>query len=129
VPKLINIHLEQTAASNIAQELGYLPLALTQAGAYIHTSQYSLSRYLKEYQTKARYLLSQRWTARQHDRSVFATWEISFKAIQEKSPKAAELLLVCGFFHYEDIPEELLRHGPKVEKHGMNILGYLRRPC
>jgi len=58
---------------------------------------------------------------------VFATWEISFKAIQEKSPKAAELLLVCGFFHHEDIPEELLR--PKVEKHGMNILGYLWRPC
>jgi len=60
---------------------------------------------------------------------VFATWEISFKAIQEKIPKAAELLLVCGFFHHEDIQEELLRHGLKVEKYGMNILGYFWRPC
>jgi len=53
---------------------------------------------------------------------------MSFKAIQEKSPKAAELLLVCGFFDHEDIQEELLRRGLKLEKHGMNILGYLRRP-
>ena len=104
------------------QELGYLPLALSQAGAYIHTKQYSLSRYLKEYQTKAGYLLNQRWTGGQQDRSVFATWEISFKAIQEKTPKAADLLLVCGFFDHEDIQEELLRRGLKLEEDGMNIL-------
>jgi len=105
--------------------LGYLPLALSQAGAYIHISQYSLSRYLKEYQTEAGYLLSQKWTAGQHDRSVFATWEISFKAVQEKGLKAADLLLVCGFFDHGDIPEELLRRGLKLEKHGMNISEYL----
>jgi len=101
--------------------LGYLPLALSQAGAYIHISRYSLSRYLEKYRSEAAYLLSQRWTARKYDRSVFATWEISFKAIQEKSPKAAELLLVCGFLDHEDIQEELLRRGLKLEKHGMNI--------
>jgi len=99
--------------------LGYLPLALSQAGAYIHISQYSLSRYLKEYQTKAAYLLSQGWTTRQHDKSVFATWDISFAVIQEESPNASELLLVCGFFDHEDIPEELLRRGLKLKKHGM----------
>jgi len=68
-----NICLEQTAASTIAQELGYLPLALSQAGAYIHISRYSLSWYLEEYRTEAAYLLSQRWTTRQDDKSVFAT--------------------------------------------------------
>jgi len=62
---------------------------------------------------------------RQHDKSVFATWEISFRAIQETNPKAAELLLVCGFFDHEGIQEELLRRGLGLEKHGMNILGYL----
>jgi len=107
------------------QELGYLPLALSQAGAYIHTSQCSLNRYLEEYQAKADYLLSQRWTATQHDRSVFAIWEISFQAIQKTSPKAADLLLVCGFFDSEGIQKELLRRGLKLEKHGMNILEYL----
>ena len=61
---------------------------------------------------------------RQHDKSVFATWEISFRAIQQTSPKAAELLLVCGFFDHEDIQEELLRHGLKLETDGMNIVKY-----
>jgi len=64
----------------------------------------------------------------QHDKSVFATWEISFRAIQETSPKAADLLLVCGFFDHEDIPEELLRRGLGLEEHGMHVLGYLCRP-
>ncbi|KAF8418318.1 hypothetical protein EV426DRAFT_679825 [Tirmania nivea] len=105
---------EQATANTIAQELGYLPLALSQAGAYIHISQYSLSRYLKEYQANASHLLDQ-GKMRSHNRSVFATWEISFKAIQEKNPKAAELLLVCGFFDHEDIPEVLLRRGLKLE--------------
>jgi len=61
----------------------------------------------------------------QHDESVFATWGISFRAIQETSPKAAELLLVCGFLDHEDIQEELLRRGLKLERHGMHIWGYL----
>ena len=85
-------------------------------------SQCLLSRYLKEYSDNASYLLSKRWKGRQHDRSVFATWEISFKAIQENCPEAAELLLVCGFFDHGDIREELLRRGLKLEKHGMNVL-------
>ena len=101
--------------------MGYLPLALSQAGAYIHISQYSLGRYLEEYPNNATYLLSKRWKGGKHDRSVFATWEISFKAIQDKSPQAAKLLLVCGFFNHEDIQEELLQRGLKLEKYGMNI--------
>ena len=111
--------LEQTTASTIAQELGYLPLALDQAGAFIHMAQYSLGRYLKEYQINASYLLSQGWKGGKQDRSVFATWEISFSAIQDKSPEAAKLLLICGFLNNEDIGEELLKHGVKVETHGM----------
>ena len=64
---------------------------------------------------------------------MFATWEISFKAIQEKSPKAAELLLICGFFDHEDIREELLRRGLRLDKQGMNtlmlnVLGIILKP-
>jgi len=84
-----------------------------------------LNRYLEEYRTETAYLLNEKLTARQNDRSVFATWEISFKAIEEKNPEAAELLLVCGFLDHEDIQEELLRRGLKLEKHGMNIVEYL----
>ncbi|RPB23397.1 TPR-like protein [Terfezia boudieri ATCC MYA-4762] len=116
MPKFEDLLLsDQTTASTIVQELGYLPLALDQAGAYIHISQYSLGRYLKAYQSNASYLLSKGWKGGKQDRSVFATWEISFKAIQETNPEAAKLLLVCGFLNNEDISEELLKRGMNLE--------------
>ena len=74
--KLNNI--EQNASSSIAEKLGYLPLALDQAGAYVHVQQYSFSRYLEQYESNASYLLSKGWKGGKYDRSVFATWEISF---------------------------------------------------
>jgi len=112
---------EQTTASSIAQELGHLPLALDQAGAYIHMSQYSLGRYIKEYQTNAGYLLSEEWKGGKQDRSVFATLEISFNAVQEKSPNAAKILLICGFLDNEDICEELLKRRMELETRGMSL--------
>ena len=114
--------LEQNAANTIAQKMGYLPLALNQAGSCIHMQQYSLVRYLQEYEDHASYLLSKQWKEGRHksDRSVFATWEISFGAIEAKNPKAAKLLLICGFLNNEDICEEFLRRGMKIEKHGKN---------
>ena len=71
--------------------------------------QYSFNQYLEHYESNAGYLLSKGWKGGKHDRSVFSTWEISFNAIVKQNPKAAELLLVCGFFHNEDICKEFLR--------------------
>ena len=121
LPKLKLDDIEQNAAKNVAEKLGYLPLALDQAGAYIHMQQYSFSQYLVQYESNASYLLSRRWKGEKHDRSVFATWEISFKVIEKENPKAAELLLVCGFFHNEDICKEFLRRGMKMEEYGMKF--------
>ena len=119
---LILTYSEQNTARIIAQELGYLPLALDQAGAYIQMTQYSLGRYLKEYKTNASYLLSKRWKGGKQDRSVFATWEVSFNAIQQKTPNAARLLLICGFLNNADIWEDLLKCGMKLETHGMTCV-------
>ena len=87
--------------------------------------QYSFSRYLEQYESNANYLLRKRWKGKKHDRSIFATWEMSFNAIEKENPKAAELLLVCGFLNNEDICEEFLRRGMKIEKHGMGHQDYL----
>ena len=115
-----NAYPERQAATAIVQELGCLPLALDQAGAYIHIQQYSFSRYLREYEANSSYLLSGKWRLLgKQDESVFATLELSFDAIQKQDPKAAELLLLCGFIDYEDIPEELLRRGMELPADGM----------
>lgn len=43
---------EQQALKTLAQELGYLPLALEQAAAYIQTKQVSFATYLRSYQQR-----------------------------------------------------------------------------
>jgi len=119
---VINAFVERQAAASIVQKLGHLPLALDQAGAYIHMQQYSFSRYLREYETNSSYLLSGKRNAAgrsRQDESVFATLELSFNAIQQQNPRAGELLLLCGFMDNEDIPEELLRRGMKLSADGM----------
>ncbi|KAF8462318.1 P-loop containing nucleoside triphosphate hydrolase protein [Kalaharituber pfeilii] len=105
---------EKEAAAAIVQKLGYLPLAIAQAGAYIRNSQCLFSHYLREYQENAIHLLSTRWSVgKRDDRSVFAAWDLSFDAIQLQNPGAAEILLLCGILDHNDICEELLRHGMK----------------
>ncbi|KAF8448488.1 hypothetical protein BDZ91DRAFT_112651 [Kalaharituber pfeilii] len=105
---------EKQAISTIVHKLGYLPLAIEQAGAYIHIRQYSFSRYLREYNTNITSLLSKKWKIGKRDRSVFAAWELSFNAIQNQNPEAAELLLLCGFLDNNDICEVLLQRGMKL---------------
>ncbi|KAF8467212.1 hypothetical protein BDZ91DRAFT_762700 [Kalaharituber pfeilii] len=106
--------LEEAAAVTIVEKLGYLPLAIAQAGAYINIQQCLFSHYLREYEINANRLLSRRWKVEKDDRSVFATWEMSFNAIKNQNPKAAELLSLCAFLDNNDICEEFLRRGMKL---------------
>ena len=56
---------------------------------------------------------------RKYKESVLTTWEISFKAIEEENPKAAELLLLCGCLGNDDILEEMIRRGWELDEDGM----------
>ncbi|KAF8473485.1 hypothetical protein BDZ91DRAFT_714700 [Kalaharituber pfeilii] len=105
---------EKAAAAAIVEKLGYLPLAIAQAGAYINIQQCLFSHYLREYEINANRLLSRKWKVGKDDRSVFATWELSFNAIKNQNPKAAELLSLCAFLDNNDICEEFLRRGMKL---------------
>jgi hypothetical protein len=103
--------------------LGYFPLAISQAGAYISVQklQCPMEEYINIYKRNARSMLAQTpapaaWDYRND--SVFTTWEISFTAIEQEMPEAAKLLLLCGFFAKEDIWEELIRHGSKLPEDG-----------
>ncbi|KAF8455069.1 P-loop containing nucleoside triphosphate hydrolase protein [Kalaharituber pfeilii] len=112
---------EKEAAVAIVQKLGYLPLAIEHAGAYIHVRDYLFSRYLEEYETNCTHLLSKKWKFGKRDRSVFAAWDLSFNAIQSQNSKTAELLLLCGFLDNNDICEELLQRGMKLSKNDTSL--------
>lgn len=112
-------------AKEIAKTLGYLPLAIGQAGSYVAARQMSLSRYMKIYENNFSNIFrtvpgGPAWSYR--DRTVFTTWEISFREIEAKSKASAELLLLCSFLHNEDIWEEMLRRGQRLGKDGKRLI-------
>src|SRR6185369_9414913 len=101
---------DEAAAWPLAEELGDLPLALEQAGAFIETTGKPISEYLALFKTRHGELL-QRGKPDDYPNTVATTWEISFQAAQQESPAAAALLNVCAFLAPDDIPIGALRKG------------------
>ena len=103
---------ERVMALSISQELGGLPLALDQAGAYIEETQYSLPDYLQLYRSQRAELLKARGgLVPDHPEPVATTWSLSFQQVQARSGAAADLLRVCAFLHPDAIPEEIFTEG------------------
>ena len=97
----------QTAAQ-LARELGYLPLALDQAGAYLEETRCGLQQYLELYQGHRAALLRHRGgVASDHPDSVATTWSLSFALIESRNVLAADLLRLCAVLHPDAIPETL----------------------
>jgi NB-ARC domain len=103
---------ERELALWVSQELGGLPLALDQAGAYLEETRTDLAGYWRLYQQHRADLLQQRrGLIPDHPTPVAATWSLSFQRVEEKNPAAADLLRLCAFLSPDAIPEEILTAG------------------
>jgi tetratricopeptide (TPR) repeat protein len=103
---------ELDLAFELVRELGGLPLALDQAGAYMEESPYSLAGYLLLYHKEQSALLKRRGgLIEDHPESVATTWSLSFDGVERVNPAATDLLRLCAFLDPDAIPEELLREG------------------
>jgi tetratricopeptide (TPR) repeat protein len=99
-------------ASEITEELGGLPLAIDQAGAYVEETQCGLAWYLQLYQTRRARLLQRRGgVVPDHPELVATTWSLSFERVEQLRPAAADLLRLCAFLHFDAIPEEIITQG------------------
>jgi tetratricopeptide (TPR) repeat protein len=101
-------------AKSIAKKLGYLPLALEQAGAYISDVQLQLGEYLPLFEKYRRDLLKYETTCdicTARKETVFTTWELSFESLERHDACAAELMLLLAFLHHESPWEGLFRLG------------------
>jgi tetratricopeptide (TPR) repeat protein len=103
---------ELDQAFELVRELGGLPLALDQAGAYMEESQYALAGYLGLYRKERGVLLKRRGgMIEDHPESVATTWSLSFDVVEQVNPAATDLLRLCAFLDPDAIPEELLHEG------------------
>ena len=120
---------DEKHACELVCELGGLPLALDQAGAYIRCLNKPIKEYLKEYQ-KQRLLLLKKRKARNlientpsERLAVHTTWLMNFKHIADLSQEldlgqAPKLLMqICAFFGPDDIPYQLINQEIYKEDH------------
>ena len=114
LPTATQDHEDLALARELVGEMGGLPLALDQAGAYIEEMQCSLADYLHLYGTHRAVLLKERGgLLPDHPEPVATTWSLSFAAIEQTTPAAADLLRVCAFLQPDAIPEEIILAGAK----------------
>jgi hypothetical protein len=99
-------------ASAITEEVGGLPLALDQAGAYIEETGCSLADYQHYYRRRRTALLKRRGgLSVDHPEPITTTWSLSFEKVEQVNFAAAELLRLCAFLHPDSIPEEIIIYG------------------
>src|SRR5262245_36317712 len=104
---------DRNAANDLADELGDLPLALEQAGAYIETTGKTIADYLRLFRSKQREMIKRGQPATGYEATVATTWNISFQSLRKQSPAAADLLNLFAFFAPEAIRREWIVAGAK----------------
>ncbi len=102
---------DEPAARELVEELGWLPLAIEQAAAYIEAHGSSISEYLDLFRKHQQEILRRGDPSLDYPDTVETTWEISFTKVREQSPAAADLLSLCAFLAPDDIPLEVIRGG------------------
>lgn len=114
---------ESKDVSRLLSALTYLPLAITQAAAYINANLISLAEYLsllEEKEDEVISLLSEDFEDlgryQNIKNPIATTWLISFERIRQSDPLAAEYLSFMACVNPKEIPQSLLPPGPSKKK-------------
>ncbi|KAI1179044.1 P-loop containing nucleoside triphosphate hydrolase protein [Nemania sp. FL0916] len=109
---------DQDDGTQLVEALEYIPLAISQAAAYIQRSapRASVKKYLDDFrkgdQEKSSLLNYNSGDLRRDgsaSNSVIITWQISFEYIRLRRPSATKLLSVLRFFDRQGILDSLVR--------------------
>lgn len=87
---------DRRAATEIAELLGGLPLALEQAAAYVAAKRKTLAEYLRLL-AKFGLQLLEKGKVYDYRKTVASTWTVAMDDLKEESPAASDLLTLCAF--------------------------------
>ncbi|KAG9125346.1 hypothetical protein FRC07_007989 [Ceratobasidium sp. 392] len=96
--------------ATLVKELGYLALAIIQAGAYIRVHECTLEDYLKMFRENKMVLEEFRKIIpkpKDYSWTVYTTWRISYFRLKDR---VAEFLRLLGFLHHEGITESMFQN-------------------
>lgn len=111
-----NIDWDEAECIELLDHLHHLPLAITQAAAYISEEDVSMTHYLdllRAGDSDTQELLEQNYYDPGRDseiqNSITLTWKISYDQISRQKPRAAEILSLMAVLDRLSISETLLR--------------------
>ena len=96
------------AAAEIAAELGFLPLALDQAAAYVTQTRIPLARYLDLLRQHPARMHAATAAGGQAQRAIARLWDITLQAISQADPAAAGLLGALACYASDSIPRAII---------------------
>ena len=107
--------LDATEVAELVDALGNLPLATSEAAAFITENSMDLGQYLEAFNSdisQVQDLLSEDLGDHRRysdcDSSILRTWKLSFDKISKQQPRAAEILSLMAVLDRNAIPKSLL---------------------
>ena len=105
---------ERTEAADIVRTLGYLPLAIKQAAAYVREVAGDLQMFSDEYRNRRKEVLQWPIGNANYPHSVSSTWSLSFRILQMNHPRSVRLLRLFAMLYPDKILIEFLLAGVNV---------------
>ncbi|MCA9919374.1 MAG: hypothetical protein KC445_15550, partial [Anaerolineales bacterium] len=100
--------------AKLAKELGYLPLALEQAAAFMQVQQLPAADYLAWFREARDSLWAEEDAPTDYPKTVATTWQIGFEHARQRKG-AADLLNLCCFLDPDGIPLDLIQQVATLE--------------
>ncbi|MCJ1392523.1 hypothetical protein MMC18_005391 [Xylographa bjoerkii] len=123
----------QAGTEELISELGFLPLAITQAAAFMTENLLTVAEYLNKLQSTEEdfkdfvsHGLEDPRRDVESESSIMRTWKLSFDHIEEQKPRAAEMLYFMAGIDRQRIPKSLLRKNREKEIEFVTALGTLQ---
>ncbi len=103
---------QRQGAKKLAEALGYLPLAMSHAVAYMQQTGLDAETYLNRFQKAGIALLGDENKTDsdvRYQHTVLTTWQLSIDELDKKNNKSAEVIKFCAYLHSDGIEEHFLQ--------------------
>ncbi|WP_431919626.1 tetratricopeptide repeat protein [Nonomuraea jabiensis] len=92
----------------LVRELGCLPLAIEQAGGYLHQAQLTLRTYLDLLRQRPAEMYDRAARGLDAERTIARIWRLTLDALADDTPLAGDLLRILAWWAPDSIPRTLL---------------------
>ncbi|MCL1999013.1 MAG: TIR domain-containing protein [Turicibacter sp.] len=104
-----NENINANDAETLSELLGYLPLALEHAAAYMAETRLTCAQYIKLFKSEGAKLLGTNVSTIASEKTIAVTWLVSIKKM--KLEGAVQLFNLCAYFAPDDIPLSMFIEG------------------